>query len=439
MVPTDTLIINRIAPPRIIGNKPLSACLSLLICRIPVTDSSLARRLLTSCLAVLLISGVAACGTGDGGAGKGDRAATVGYVVAQPSTVPVPVTLGGRVVAFQTSEVRPQVNGLIKKVYFSEGGYVKAGQPLFQIDPSLYRAAVEQARANLASAQASAAAASAKADRYKPLVEMGAVSQQDYTDALAAANQARAAIAQSRAALDTAQINLRFTTVPAPIGGRIGRSLFTVGALVSNNQSDPLAVIQQTDPVYVDMQQSAAELTALRQSLAQGGSAAGSTTVHLTLDNGSEYALPGTVQFSEISVSEDTGTVTLRARFPNPSGLLLPGMFVNASFDQSSQTGVFRIPQQAVKRDFDGAAYVYLVGKDGKAERRTVTAERTAGSDWVITSGLKAGEKVITQAQDTLKAGAAIRPVPAKTPDRVGKPPADKPAAGATGAAGQGG
>ncbi|RJX67937.1 efflux RND transporter periplasmic adaptor subunit [Tsuneonella suprasediminis] len=435
MVPTDIWIINRIAPLRIIGNKRHSARLSPLICRIPVTDSSPARRLFASCLAVSLISGLAACGSDGGDGAKGDRAATVGYIVAQPSTVPVPVTLGGRVVAFQTSEVRPQVNGLIKRVYFSEGGYVKAGQPLFQIDPSLYRAAVEQARANLASAQASAAAASAKADRYKPLVEMGAVSQQDYTDALAAANQARAAIAQSRAALDTAQINLRFTTVPAPIGGRIGRSLFTVGALVSNNQTDPLAVIQQTDPVYVDMQQSAAELTRLRQSLAEGGATAGSTTVHLTLDNGSKYALPGTVQFSEISVSEDTGTVTLRARFPNPAGLLLPGMFVNASFDQATETGAFRIPQQAVKRDFDGSAYLYVVGKDGKAERRSVKTERTAGADWVVTSGLKAGEKVITQAQDTLKAGAAIKPVPATTPDRAGK----QPATGKAGSAGQGG
>lgn len=407
--------------------------MSSLLCGIRVIDLSAARRVLSAGLATLLLVGLAACG--GGGKEKGDRTATVGYTIVEPTTVPVPVTLGGRVVAFNTSEVRPQVNGLIKRVYFSEGGYVKAGQPLFQIDPSLYAAAVEQARANLASAEASAAAAGAKVKRYKPLAEIGAVSAQDYTDAQAAANQARAAIAQSRAALDTARINLRFTTVPAPIGGRIGRSLFTVGALVSNNQANPLAVIQQTDPVYVDMQQSAADLTRLRQSLASGGATPGSTTVHLTLDDGAQYPLPGTVQFSEVSVSEDTGTVTLRARFPNPSGLLLPGTFVNASFDQASQVGAFLVPQQAVKRDFDGSAYLYVVGKGDKAERRAIKAERTSGSAWVVTSGLKKGDKVITQAQDTLKAGDTIKAVPADSPEKIGAPPAG----GSAGSGKQGG
>ena len=311
-------------------------------------------------LPALVFLALVSCSGGDAQNAK-RPAPTVGFVAVKPSSVPVPVNLGGRVVAFETSEVRPQVSGLIKRRFFDEGGYVKAGQPLFQIDPSLYSAAVAQAQANLTSAQASAEAASAKAERYKPLVEMEAVAKQDYTDVLAASRQAKAQVAQARAALQTARVNLRFTTVPAPISGRIGRSLFTVGALVSGNQTEPLAVIQRTDPVYVDMQQSAGDLTRLRQKLAAGGVSPGSTTVHLKLDDGSDYGFVGKVQFSEVTVSQDTGTVTLRARFPNPKGLLLPGMFVNAVFDQATDRNAYLVPQQGVQRDFTGAAYLYNI------------------------------------------------------------------------------
>ncbi|WP_419957011.1 efflux RND transporter periplasmic adaptor subunit [Qipengyuania algicida] len=392
------------------------------------------RNPLLICLVGLALLTLAACSGGDSKGRGGPREANVGYVVVQPQTVPIPVTLGGRVVAYQTSEVRPQVNGLIKRIYFDEGGYVRAGQPLFQIDPSLYRASVAQAQANLASARASSAAAKAKADRYKPLAAMGAVAQQDYTDAQAAANEAAAAVQQARAALSTAQINLRFTTVPAPISGRIGRSLFTVGALVSNSQTDPLAVIQRTDPTYVDMQQSASDLTKLRQRLASGGVAPGSTTVHLNLDDGTQYPQAGTVQFSEVTVNQDSGTVTLRAKFPNPRNILLPGMFVTAVFDQATDKNAFLVPQQAVKRDFNGAAYVYLVGPGNKVVQRTVVTDRTSGSNWVVTSGLKAGDKVITQALDTLKAGASVNPAPASQPQRIGAP-----RSGAAGSKKQGG
>jgi len=366
---------------------------------------------------------LAACSSGEKQQPKRPPA-TVGFVIVQPSTVPVPITLGGRVVAFETSEVRPQVNGVIKRRYFTEGGTVRAGQPLFQIDPSLYAAAVAQAKANLASAQASASAAEAKAARYKPLAEMEAVAQQDYTDVAAAARVARAQVAQARAALDTAQVNLRFTTVPAPISGRIGRSLFTVGALVSNNQADPLAVIQRSDPIYVDMQQSAADLIRLRSELARGGVAPGSTSVHLKLDDGSDYGFAGTVQFSEVTVSQDTGTVTLRAKFPNPSGLLLPGMFVNATFDQATDTNAYLVPQQAVQRDFNGTAYVVAVSKDGTAVRRNVTTARASGENWVVTGGLNPGDKVITQGLNNLKSGAKVKAVPASTPQKVGVPAA---------------
>ena len=361
-----------------------------------------------------------ACSAGQPQNGQTHRAAQVGYVIAAPSSVPVEVTLGGRTVAFETSEVRPQVSGVIVKRYFTEGGYVRAGQPLFQIDPSLYRAAVNQAEANLASARASADAAGAKAQRYKPLADMEAIARQDYTDALASARVARAAVSQNAATLDTARINLRFTTVPAPISGRIGRSLSTVGALASASQADPLAVIQRTDPIYVDMQQSAADLTTLRRKLASGGATRGSTQVRLKLDDGSEYPLPGTVQFSEVTVDESTGTVALRARFPNPDGLLLPGMFVNAVFDQVVDPDAFLIPQSAVLRDFDGTSYVLIAGKGDKVERRKVTADRSRGNAFVVTQGLARGDKVIVQGLNGLKQGAPIKPVPVSAPQKVG-------------------
>jgi len=365
---------------------------------------------------------LAACSGGDD-SGRQRPPAQVGYFVAQMSSVPLSVTLGGRIVAYETSEVRPQVTGLIQRRLFAEGAFVRAGQPLYQIDASLYRAAANQAQANLTSARASADAAVAKAARYKPLAEMEAVSKQEYTDAAAQARVAQAGVAQNAAALDTARINLRHTTVPAPITGRIARSLFTVGALVSANQADPLAVIQKLDPIYVDMQQSAADLSSLRRSLQSGEIASGSTTVHLKLEDGTDYGFVGHVQFSEISVDQNTGTVTLRASFPNPQGLLLPGTFVKAAFDQAVQPNAFLIPQPAVQRDFDGSAFVYIVGPGNKATRRKVAAERTFGTNWIVTSGLKAGDKVITQGLANLKQGDKVRPVPQNAPQRVGAPP----------------
>ncbi len=382
--------------------------------------------------AAILGAGLCLAATAIAGCSSGEKpserpAPQVGFVVVAPSAVPVAVQLGGRTVAYETSEVRPQVSGIIQKRLFTEGSNVRAGQPLYQIDASLYRAAVRQAEANLAAARASADAATARANRYKPLAAQEAVAQQDYTDAEAQARQAQASVAQASAALETARINLRFASVSAPISGRIGRSLVTNGALASANQAQPLAIIQRLDPIYVDMQQSSAALTALRQSLAKGEVGPGSTSVRLKLDDGTLYALPGTVEFSEISVDESTGTVTLRARFPNPQGMLLPGMFVTALFDQAVQPSAFLVPQSAVQRDFDGSAFVYVVGTDdkggNKAKRRKVVADRTSGTDWVVTSGLKQGDKVITQGLGNVRQDADIRPVPASTPQRVGPPP----------------
>ena len=371
------------------------------------------------CAMTFLLS---ACTGQDENGGRNRGAPEVGYVIVTAGPVPVTSSLGGRTVAFETSEVRPQVNGLIRRRLFTEGAFIRAGQPLYQIDASLYQAGVDQAAANLASARASAQAAEERARRLEPLARMQAVAEQDYTDALAQARMARAAVAQNGAALETARINLRFATITAPISGRIGRSLATPGALVSASQATPLAIIQQTDPMFVDMQQSSAELVTLRQALESGGVAAGDTSVRLRLEDGSTYAFAGTVQFSDITVNEATGTVTLRARFPNPKGVLLPGMFVTALFDQVVNPAAILVPQPAVLRDFDGSAFVYLVGKDNKAVRRKVTANRTVGPNWVITDGLKTGERVITQGVGTLKQGALIRPGPANSPQRVGAP-----------------
>lgn len=368
--------------------------------------------------ACLVLSLLAACsGKTDDGRKRG--APQVGYVVVVPSAVPITTTLSGRVVAYESSEVRPQVTGIVRKRLFTEGALVRAGQPLFQIDPSLYQAAANEASANLAAAQATVEAASARANRLKPLADMEAVAKQDYTDAVATARQARASVAQNQASLETARINLRFTTVPAPITGRIGRSLFTVGALVSSNQADPLAVIQRMDPVFVDMQQSSAELLALRRALANGGAMPGSTQVRLKLDDGGDYGVVGTVQFSEITVNQATGTVTLRASFPNPRGELLPGMFVQAVFDQAIDPDAFLVPQTAMQRDFGGEGFVFVVGADNKATRRNVSATRTVGANWVVTRGLKRGDKVITQGTNNLKQGMAVRAVPAASPQRV--------------------
>lgn len=361
---------------------------------------------------------LAACSAGGDDRARG--APEVGTIVARATEVPVSVSLSGRTVAFETSEVRPQVSGLIRRRLFTEGSFVNAGQPLYQIDASLYRAAVNQAEANLASTRASAEAASARAARYKPLAEAEAVSQQDYTDAVAQERMAKAAVAQSSAALETARINLRYSTVTAPISGRIGRSLVTNGALVSASQAAPLAIIQRFDPIYVDMQQSSAELTKLRRSIGSGQARAGSANVRLRLEDGSFYELPGILQFSEISVTESTGTVTLRARFPNPQGLLLPGMFVTAVFDQSVEPGAFLVPQPAIQRDFNGSAYLYVVGPGNKAQRRTVVTSRTSGGNWVVTEGLKPGERIITQGLANVRQDAEVRPVPQTAPQAVG-------------------
>ena len=375
-------------------------------------------------LPLMLSALVTGCGPGEASKGGKGRGGTpeVGYIIAQPGSVPVIASLSGRTSADQTAEVRPQVSGIIQRRLFTEGSYVRAGQTLYEIDPSLYRAAGDEARANLMSAQANAEAARIRAERFKPLAEMQAVSAQEYTDALAQSRQAQAAIAQSRAQLATAQINLRFTRVPAPISGRIGRSLFTQGALVTINQAEPLSVIQKLDPIFVDIRQSSAELLTLRKALAQGDAVPTAASVTLKLEDGSDYGYAGTVEFTEVTVDPGTGTVTLRARFPNPQNLLLPGMFVRTVFAQAISTTAFLVPQRGLARDARGNATVLLVGPGNKVVQRAVKAERTQGSDWVVTAGLTAGDKVIVEGTVKARPGTAVKPVPAGSPQRIAAP-----------------
>ena len=377
-------------------------------------------------LALLLAS----CGSsGDQDAqGRGGRfgrngPVTVGYVVIQQGSAPLEQQLPGRVAAYQISDVRPQVNGVIQQRFFQEGSIVHQGQTLYQIDPSIYNAQAAQAAANVQSARAQAQAARTLVNRYAPLVKQQAISEQDYTNAVAQARVADAAVAQNAAALRTAQINQRYTRVPAPISGRVGLSNVTVGALVTANQPNALTTITRLDPVYVDIEESASDLLALRRALSQSGVVATSAQVRLKLPDGSDYGYTGKVQFSQVVVDQNTGTVTLRAQFPNPQSILLPGMAVTAQFAQAVDTSAFLVPQQAISRDPQGNASLFVVGPGNRAVQRTVVTSQTMGPYWVVTQGLAAGEKVITQGTANLRDGAPIKPVPASTPQKVQAPP----------------
>ena len=363
---------------------------------------------LSTALALTLV--LAACGKG------GDRPATkpapeVGYVVVKHESVPLRIELPGRTAAFETSEVRPQVSGIIKARLFTEGATVRAGELLYRIDPRIYESAAGQARADLASAIATRDAARARAGRFAELAKSQVVSKQDLLDAQATADAAAAAAERARAVLDTADINRKFTEVSAPISGRIGRSVVTTGALVSAGQAEPLTTIQRLDPIFVDIQQSSGVLLALRRQLADGGVTRSSAAVRLVLEDGSHYAHEGVLQFAESMVDASTGTVTLRARFPNPEALLLPGMYVRAEFSPVEAQNAILAPQQAISRDVKGNATALVVGKDSKAELRTLTADRTVGDQWLISAGLAPGDKLIVEGLSRVKPGQDVHPV----------------------------
>lgn len=324
----------------------------------------------------------------------------------QAVSIPRMEQLSGRVVAWQTSGVRPQVNGIIMERLFNEGDVVAKGQPLYRLDPRLYSAAVKQAEANLQMTRASASAANALEARYAPLVKTHSISQQDYTTAVANAQQARAAIAQAAAMLETAKINLEFATVTAPIGGRIGRSFYTPGALVTANQAEALATIQQLHPIYVDIQQTTGQMLALRQQA--NATAADRVPVRLTLDGGVAYDKQGSLEFSEATVDAETGSITLRARFPNPDNVLLPGMFAQASLSRATLEQVFLVPQAAMQRDAKGEPMVYLLDAQNRVSLKPVVTQGTWQQDWIVTDGLRAGDKVLTKGLVRVRPGGAV-------------------------------
>lgn len=345
--------------------------------------------------------------------GAAPPAPTVGIVVATAEPVQLTTELPGRTAAYMVAELRPQVTGIVQKRLFTEGSTVKAGQTLYQIDPATYRATFESAKASLARAEANVYSARLKAQRYADLVKVEAVSKQANDDAIAALKQAEADVASARAAVEKARIDVGFTAVTSPIAGRIGRSSVTAGALVTANQADALATVQQLDPIYVDLTQSSAELLRLKRDLAEGKLqrvAGKAVPVRLVLEDGSEYASEGRLEFSEVSVDSDTGSVTLRAVFPNPSGALLPGMYVRAQLTQGEVANGILVPHAAVSRDPRGTALVMVVGAEDKVESRPVTAAISRGDKWLITDGLAAGDKVIVDGLQKIRPGATVKP-----------------------------
>jgi membrane fusion protein (multidrug efflux system) len=337
----------------------------------------------------------------------------VGFVTVVERPVTLTNELPGRTSAFETSDVRPQVNGLVLERLFTEGDRVAKGQALYRIDPQPYEAQAASARAALARAQASIASSAALSRRYGELVKINAISRQDYENAQTTAAQSRADVAAQQAALRTASIDLGRTTVRAPIAGRIGRSAFTTGALVTAQQTQPLTTIQRLDPVYVDIQQSSADLLKLRQQVLAGQVAqGGNARVRLLLEDGTAYGPEGTLRFADVTVDPTTGSQVIRAIFPNPNGLLLPGMYVRAQLVEGTQARALLVPQRAVSRDERGNATVMVVGRDNKVSPRTLQTSRTAGEDWVVTAGLKQGDRVIVEGGMNLRPGMAVTPSP---------------------------
>jgi membrane fusion protein (multidrug efflux system) len=357
---------------------------------------------------------LAACGKG-AGQQQGPAAPEVGVITLAPQAVQLSTELPGRTAAYRIAEVRPQVEGIVKRRLFTEGAEVKAGQPLYEIDPAPYRAALLRAEANLASAAAQLNAARLLTERYGPLQERGVVSKQDYDNAVATSGSAEAAVAAAKAAVETARIDLTYTQVRSPITGRIGRSLVTEGALVKAAQDESIAVVAQLDPIYVDVSQSSAELLRLRRALAAGTLQRDAKTqaeVKLVLEDGSTYAQPGVLQFSEVTVDPGTGSVLLRAVFPNPERTLLPGMFVRATLGVGSSQQALLVPQAGVSRNARGEATVFVVDAENKVGERVIAVDRAVGNNWLVSSGLAAGERVVIEGLQKVRPGITVTAQP---------------------------
>ena len=380
------------------------------------------RRLLPVGAAVLLAAALAACGNkndqaaGPGGPGGAMPPPEVGVVTVQPGTVSLSTELPGRLESSRVAQVRARATGILTKRVFTEGSDVRAGQVLYHVDPAPYQAAQQSAQAQLAQAQASLANASALVARFRPLVAANAVSKQEFDAAVAAEKAAQAQVAAGRAAVRTASINLGYATVTAPISGRIGRSLVTEGALVSAQEGTQLAVIQQINPLYLDITQSAAEVLKLREALQAGkltrASGAEAARVQVLLENGQVYGQPARLLFTDLSVDPTTGQVNLRAEVPNPGGLLMPGMYVRARVEQAEIANAILLPQQAVTRGSQGDSLM-VVASDGSVAPREIKIEGAHGQDWIVTDGLKPGEQVMVEGAMKLMMGAkVVKPVP---------------------------
>ena len=346
----------------------------------------------------LLLSG---CNRQDQGAGHmGDQVPDVGVHTITARTLTLTTELAGRTSPYMISEVRPQVSGIILKRLFTEGGNVKAGAELYKIDPATYQAAYDSAKATRAKAKANLASASARASRYKELVAINAISKQEFDDADAALKLAEADVMAAAAAVETARINLAYTSVTAPISGRIGRSEVTPGALVTANQPTSMATVQQLDPIYVDVTQSSNEWLRLRRDMESGrlkSAGENQAEVELLLPDGSTYPEKGALKFSDVTVDQTTGSINIRAEFKNPTGKILPGMYVRARIVEGDRANAILVPQQGIMRDPKGNATAMVVGPDNTVSLRVLTTDRAIGNEWLVTDGLAVGEKVIVE------------------------------------------
>lgn len=388
-------------------------------------------------LAALSAVALSACGDKKA-AGGAPPPPEVGVVTVAPSPVAVVNELPGRLEGVRTAEVRARVEGIVLSRNYTEGGEVKAGQVMFRIDPASYQAALASAQAALQRAEANAVSARLKSERYRPLVAVNAVSKQEYDDAVAAAGQANADVASAKAAVRTAQINLGYTTVTAPISGRAGRALVTEGALVGKGEATKLALVEQVDPMWVTFTQPASEVTRLRRAIESGAVKGmnGGARVHLYVEDGREYEQTGKLLFSDMTVDPTTGAITLRAQFPNPRRELLSGTFVRVKIEQGMDENALTVPQRALIRGAQGAS-VMVVGADGNVAAVPVKAPQAIGDRWVVTEGLKGGEKVIVEGLQKVKVGAPAKAVPfvqagasapAATPASASATPAEGPA-----------
>ena len=370
---------------------------------------------LTPLAAVLMLSGslvLTGCNdTETQQQGAQHPAPTVGVVTLKAEPLNITTDLPGRTAAYRIAEVRPQVNGIILKRNFTEGSDIKAGVSLYQIDPAPYQAAYDSAKGELAKAQAAAEIARLTVARYKPLLGTNYVSKQDYDTAVSTQMQTNAAVVAAKAAVEAARINLAYTKVTSPISGRTGISTVTEGALVSSGQAVAMTTVQQLDPMYVDVTQSSNDFLRLKQELADGTlqQENGKAKVKLLLENGQEYAHEGTLEFSDVTVDQTTGSITIRAIFPNPKDALLPGMFVRARLDEGVRNEALLVPQQGITRNPRGEATALVVGADDKVELRTLTATQAIGDKWLVTAGLKAGDRVIVTGLQKIRPGAQVK------------------------------